>query len=253
MLRRQSDLFLGIILALVLIILAVLGLHPPIFQAILAIPFVFFVPGNALVRVIFPRDDLKWMERFLLAIGLSLGVTILSGLVLNITPWGLQADSWLLILSAFTLEASGIAIGRRWRMPASVTTLPRFYFPLRQIGLLGLATVLIVFALKLTFTPRAAEGIQGYTSLWILPEAESNPASLIIGIHSQESAPTQYVLQITFNGQLLQEWSAISLAPGEQNLKSISRPAESGLIDATLYRADSLGSVYRRVSITLNP
>jgi Protein of unknown function (DUF1616) len=252
-LRKQSDLFLGIILALALIIMAVLGLHPPILQAILALPFVLFVPGNALVKAIFPQDDLKWVERFLLAIGLSLGVTILSGLVLNITPWGLQADSWLLILSAFTLEASGIAIGRRWRMPASDTALHRSYFPLRQVVLLGLAMVLIVFALKLTFTPRAAEGIQGYTSLWILPKAETDPASLIIGIHSQETAPTQYILQITFNGQLLQEWSAISLAPGEESLKSIARPAGSGLLDAALYRADSLGSVYRRVSITLNP
>src|SRR4030042_442258 len=129
MFRSQSDIILGMVLALVLLTLAVFGLHPPVLQAILAIPFVLIVPGNALSRAIFPGSELKNLERLLFAIGLSLGVTILSGLVLHYTPWGLQADTWLLILSAITLEASGIAIGRRWRMPARKTTPVRFYLP----------------------------------------------------------------------------------------------------------------------------
>jgi uncharacterized membrane protein len=251
-LRRQGDLLLGILLSLILIGLAVLGFLPSILQGILALPFVLIAPGNALICAIIPGSSLSRLERFLFAIGLSLAVVILSGLVLNITPWGLQSNSWLLLLSVITLVSSVIAMWRRWRIQSKESAPERFYLPPRQVLYFGMAIVVISSALILTLTPRSPNNIQGYTSLWILPGPVTQPDTLIVGIHSQEVEITHYSLQITYNGQLKQEWSDISLTPGILWEQSITVPAGQGLMEAVLYRIDNPGIVYRRVSITLN-
>jgi hypothetical protein len=249
--RKRSDFFLGILLVLIIFGLAVSGFLPPIIRVILALPFVFIAPGYALMRAIFPEQELKALERFLFVIGLSLGVLILSGLALNITPWGLQATSWLVLLSLITLVASAIAIWRRRQISAKESTPERLYVSLRQVGLLGCAIVLVGFSLKLTLTPRSPDKIPGYTSLWILPYSQEQPGSFIIGIKSQEIETTHYSLRVTFNGQLQQEWPDIGLAPGAQSLKLITMPAEPGLMEVILYRDDNPEVVYRRVSITI--
>lgn len=252
MLRRQSDLLVGLMLNLVLIGLVVSDFLPPILQGILAIPFVLFVPGYALTNAIFPGLSLRQLERLLIAIGLSLGVIILSGLVLNITPWGLQTSSWLWILSVVTLVASGVAMWRRSQVPAKESTRERFQLPLRQAFLYSLAVMVIGFALKLTLTPQAPSNIQGYTSLWISPELEAQADTVLVGIHSQEFSTTHYSLQLSYNGQLNLVWPDISLAPGVQWQQSISLPAGQGLAEVVLYRADDPGVIYRQVSIAFN-
>ena len=201
MLRRQSDLLLGILLTLILIGLAVSSILPPFLQGLVAFPIVLFVPGNALIRAIFPEANLTRLDRFLFTVGLSLGVVVLSGLALNITPWGLQTKSWLWILSLVILVTSVIALWRRWQISDMELTPVEFYIPLRQILLLGLAIVVIGLALKLTLTPHLPDNIQGYTSLWILPELGTQSDVLLIGIHSQELETTNYSLQITYNGK----------------------------------------------------
>jgi hypothetical protein len=141
-----------------------------------------------------------------------------------------------------------------WRRQISIkeSTPLRFYMPFRQIGILGLATVLIGFALALTFTPKTMSNIQGYTSLWILPGTEAQPDAPLIGIHSQELEITHYHLLITYNGQPEQEWRDITLVPGEQWQQRVTMPAGQGVMEAILYRIDSPGVVYRRVVLTLN-
>jgi uncharacterized membrane protein len=252
MFRKQSDLLLGIMLALILLGLVIFGVHLPILQVILALPFILIVPGNAIIKAILPGSNPKWLEKFLFAIGLSLAVVMLSGLVLYITPWGLQAASWTVILSAITLVASGIAIWRQQQIPVKESNPWRIYLPFRQILLLGLAIVSVGFAVKLAFTPRSPQNIQGYTSLWILPGPQNQPNTLLIGINSQEFETVHYDLRLTFNGQLYQEWSDISLAPNTQWQQTVSMPTGKGQVEAILYRVDSPGVVYRRVSVTLN-
>jgi len=251
-LRKQSDLLLGIIITLVLLGLAAIGFLPPVVKGILALPFILIVPGNALISAIFPESSLSRLERFLFAIGLSLAVVILSGLVLIISPLGLQTNSWLIILAVINLVASLIAIWRRWPVSVKQTTPARFYLPARQVLLLGLAILVIGFSLKLTLTPRSPGNIQGYTSLWILPGPTTQPDTLLVGIHSQEFETTHYSIQVIYNGQPIKKWPDISLEPGTQWQQNISIPTGQGLVEAVLYRLDNPGIVYRRVSTTLN-
>ncbi len=252
MFRRQSDLFFGIVLTLIFVGLAVTNLLPSILRTILAIPFALFVPGNALMSAIFPGSSLRRLEWFLFTIGSSLGVLVFSGLVLNLTPWGLQTNSWLVVLSGFSLLTSVIALWRRRKIPLEAPKSVQFFIPGRQVPLLSLAIVVIGLALILTLTPQSSHNIQGYTSLWILPESDSQSGTHLVGIHNQELRTTLYDLEVTYNGQSVKKWLDISLAPGLEWQQSINTPTGQGLVEAVLYLKDNPGVVYRHVSITVN-
>jgi uncharacterized membrane protein len=192
------------------------------------------------------------LEWFLFTIGSSLGVLVLSGLVLNLTPWGLQTNSWLIVLSVISLATSVIAIWRRRKIPLEATTSVRFFMPGRQVPLLSLAIVVISLALILTLTPQSSHNIQGYTSLWILPESDMQSGTILVGIHSQELQTTHYNLEVTYNSQSVKKWLDISLTPGLEWQQSITTPTGQGLVEAVLYLKDNPGVVYRHVSITAN-
>jgi uncharacterized membrane protein len=250
-LRKQSDLLLGMILTLIFFGLVGSG-YFPLLRVVLSLPFVLLVPGNALAGVIFAGKNLRGVEKLLFALGFSLAAMVITGLVLNLTPWGLQTNSWLMALSIVTLIASPIAMGRRRQEPIQPPSTARFSMSFRQVLFLSLAALLISLALGLTFTPSPPNNIQGYTALWISPEAGDQPGAILIGVHSQEFETTHYQLRVTHNGQLQQEWPNISLSPGEQWQQSIDVPAGPGLVEATLFRSDSPEVVYRHVSTTLS-
>jgi hypothetical protein len=250
--RKQGVLLLGILLAILLIGQAVFGFLPSILQAVVAIPLLLIVPGYALTFAIIPGPELSKLERFLYAIGLNLAVIILGGLALYFTPWGLQKTSWALMLGVITVLVSVIGIWRRRQAPISEASLGHFHLPLRHVLLLGLAIVMIGIAFKLTLTPQSLSNIQGYTSLSIRTVSTSQPDTLLVEIHSQELEATRYILKLTYNGQLNQEWSDINLAPGKLWQQSITLPAGQGLVEAVLSLSSSPDVIYRRVSIALN-
>ena len=81
---------------------------------------ILFAPGYALVSVLFPRkDDLTGIERFTLAIVLSIAVTIFDGFVLNYTYFGFCTESIVISLSAFSIATLLISIIIRARLPES--------------------------------------------------------------------------------------------------------------------------------------
>ena len=252
MLRKQGDLLLGILLAILLIGQVVFGFLPSLLQAAVAIPLLLIVPGYALTYAIIPNPELSKIERFLYAIGLNLAVIILGGLALYFTPWGLQKTSWAVLLGVITLLVSMTGIWRRRQAPTSEPNTGHFHLPLHHVLLLSLAIIMIGIAFKLTLTPQSLNNIQGYTSLSILTGPTSQPDTILVDIHSQELDATRYILRLTYNGQIKQEWSDLNLAPGMLWQQSITLPAGQGLVEAVLYLASSPDVIYRRVSISLN-
>ncbi|WJI10273.1 DUF1616 domain-containing protein [Methanobacterium sp. CWC-01] len=85
-----------------------------LFKTILGIVLVLFLPGFSLVATIFThKDQLASLERMALSVGLSIGITPLVALSLNYTPYGLNLDPLLLILSGQTLIFCLVAYQRR--------------------------------------------------------------------------------------------------------------------------------------------
>jgi len=112
------------------------------FRFVLAIPFVLFLPGYALVSVLFPErttlDDsdrgeaesdgiflttiyektgIDGVERAVFAFGTSILIAPLFGIALNFTPWGIRLAPLTLSIAGFTLLMTAVASHRRWVLP----------------------------------------------------------------------------------------------------------------------------------------
>jgi len=120
-------------------------------RVVFGLAFVLFVPGYAFIAALFPEagepfdggdaaetpsseagslptGGIDGIERVALALGLSIAITPLIGLVLNFTPWGIRLVPILVSLSAFSLGATVVAARRRWALPSD----RRFRVPYRE-------------------------------------------------------------------------------------------------------------------------
>jgi len=84
--------------------LVLLALPGGILTYIFGIPFMFFVPGFAVVRMFFWKGNTP-EARFVLSLGISILVVVLLGLLLVLTPIGLDQNTTRASLIVFTLAA----------------------------------------------------------------------------------------------------------------------------------------------------
>jgi uncharacterized membrane protein len=117
--KFPSDLlFVAGLVILTNIFVLIPALSGSFIRTALGLPLLIFLPGYALIAMLFPeKDGLEGMERIALSIGLSVALVPLIGLVLNYTPWGIKEIPLLTSLSVFTLLMSGAAYARRRRLP----------------------------------------------------------------------------------------------------------------------------------------
>lgn len=117
--KFPSDLlFVAGLVILTDIFVLIPALNESFIRTALSLPLVIFLPGYALISMLFPnKTGLEDMERIALSIGLSVAVVPLIGLGLNFTSWGIKEIPLLTSLSVFTLLLSGLAYVRRGRLP----------------------------------------------------------------------------------------------------------------------------------------
>ena len=102
-------------LALVAVFLIPDSLPIVVFRWVLGSILVLFLPGYALLQVLFPKgSEIDSLERFALNIGLSLALVPLIGLILNYTPWGIRLVPIVTSLSAFTITFAIAAAIRKY-------------------------------------------------------------------------------------------------------------------------------------------
>ncbi len=83
-----------------------------------AILMVLFIPGYALVAALFPDDEeINWIERVALSLGLSIAVVPLLGLLLNFTPYGIRLVPIVLSILIFSEGLGLVAYMRRMKLP----------------------------------------------------------------------------------------------------------------------------------------
>jgi hypothetical protein len=89
------------------------------------------------------------------------------------------------------------------------------------------------------------------TQLWLLSATNATPRTLKLGIHSLESQPVQYRLQLSAGADVIREWPVLVVAPGatwEESMTLTPEQAKTGAVTATLYRLDAPDQVYRRAT-----
>lgn len=214
-------------------------------QVALGLVFVFLAPGYAFVSLLFPEraappdagleavrartgDDttVSGTERAVLALGLSVVIVPLVGLVMNFTSWGIAPTPILVSLAAVTLVLTVGAAVRRLRRPADrrfgvdvLGWLARGRNWIRQppsrtesalnlvlvVGLV-LATSGIVYAVAM---PKPGER---FSEFYLLTEDEETgelvadgypteltrgeQATLVVGVTNQEHRTTEYTVVV---------------------------------------------------------
>src|SRR4051794_27602344 len=115
----------------------------PLLKALLTIPLVLFLPGYALVTALFPSMVVPTVERILMAIGGSIVLAIVVGLVLGALPLHLSTGSWAAVLLTLTLALIVVAWARRTRS-GIVGARPHIArMPLRAAVLLGISVLIV--------------------------------------------------------------------------------------------------------------
>ncbi len=256
---KTLDLFIAAATAAAATALVVTGIDIPILRAGLAAAIVFILPGYALTRALFVHATLSVAEQVAGSIGASVGVAIVLGQVLNVTPWGVRPASWTIGLCSVTLAAAAVAAwrgrgrGAIEKAPPVATrrhlrTTAAGWVPFIPTGLIAGA------AFWIATTGAAQEPAHGFTQLWIVPVAATAAGPRVdVGVASMEVQTVRYLLQLKIGSRVIREWSMIVLQPHQQWDGTITVPT-TGLgrskgvsIVALLYRRDMPRSVYRRV------
>lgn len=269
--NRQSSWQGRRLLAIVLILAAGAGFvlalpwGAPILRAILGVSLVLIGPGLAVTTVLLPVKQLGSAEHVLTACVTSIALTVLGGIVLNATPWGLQPLSWLALLGGMTVAAALTALVRlrRIRMGAGgrlgsaassrrggESSAQGVQVPTARLALPMVAILLLALAVYVARIPAPAAQFQGYTTLWMAPNGEQAAPGVRIGVQSAEFEPAGYRLEVRVNGQVSGVWPDLALAPNQAWQTQVVLPETGGAgieLEALLYRNDAPRIVYRQV------
>jgi uncharacterized membrane protein len=244
-LSRNAWIAIAIVAILVLILLIT---SPNILQIILAVPVVLFLPGFALTLILFPRNSLSIPEGLVLSIGLSIAFTALSGLLLNLTPWGLQASTlWIALLLCIAVEMAVIFLIRPTGWRRAIVFPRNLNFNPRQWIFMSLATLITLTAIQMARTPAPQANLDGYTIFSAQAGATTN--TIRLGVRSEEFQPTKY--QIKYQSNIsTREGPTLKLSPGETWEQVVPIPVDQlqgQPFTILLYRLDNPTDVYRRV------
>ena len=189
---------------------AVLLAYPGTAAALVfGIPYLFFVPGFALVRLVFWKNT-SMEAKFVLSMGLSILVVILLGLLLVLTPIGLNSETTRSSMILFSLGAVALEFfvwpadrGEDKTQPEqrqrTVKEEP-FKFDKVVVAMLGTALVVSAISLGLIITAEypsrtyyAMTDESGSANINTTYEAGSN-VTLVIEMHNGEDGPRTFML-----------------------------------------------------------
>jgi uncharacterized membrane protein len=261
--RKKLDLLLLIAIAFMNVVFVCLLPNSLSFiRVVLALLLVFLAPGYALTEVLFyggPPDSI-YRYRFVLSLGLNLTLDVVSGIILNLLPTGLQATSWVICLSVLTIVFSLAAMYRRRKSPGEGIKQPLFPFSIRRDILLGVSLVIAVAIVFLSIQFSVINVVQqphpGFTQLWMLPSSHAaENCAVDLSIQSFEVNSVTYRVSMYVDGNQVNIWSSVVLAPQEQWNRQVPLSValtNSIFVKVLLYRLDKPEAAYREVHLTLH-
>jgi len=244
-----TDLIVVACLSVATLSAAFLGLNMPVLRATLAAPLVFVLPGYALMKALLPDQPRRLAEQLLLSLGSSLAVAVLGGLILNLTPWGIRAESWAGLLCSVTLAACVVA-AMRARAALSYPAEPmRLSLRPLQAMLVAVAVLLVFGTVWVARTPAPQQSTQTYSLLWAVPASDSGSDGVRLGVESGESDTSAFIVRVVEGTQQLEEFP-IQLAPAQrwETELTLTGAVVVGL-EVQLSKTETPDVVYRRVAL----
>lgn len=283
---KHPDLAAVTAIVLANVVWTFLPFHRSVIGTLLALPLVFIAPGYTLTGALFHRRLLDRAYRLLLSLGISISIVIVGGLLLNALPVGLRPSSWSLLLALLTLPFAALLayLRRKTALPASlpnvgtgfiasaspiVSTLSITPTPdpasvphmasmrLTWYGwiICALAILLMAFSIMFSASSVAQQPHAGFTQFWMLPPNQPGAACAVrLGIQSYELISETYRVAVTANGNQIDAWPSLQLAPRQRWEQSVPiRSIKSGpvYVEARLYLVNTPRIVYREVNVTM--
>jgi uncharacterized membrane protein len=253
---RRPDLVLVVLLTIGCVIVGITPSWDPVIRASGALLLTCLLPGYALTAALLPPPRIGRPERITLSLGLSLALAAVGAVYLNLTPTGINPETWATLLGVVTLVACVVALGQgpgapppriTWvaglrRLIARRTLIPVLMF--------GLAATITIGALQVTAESARNEGRVPFTQVWLLPTEE--PGSVVVGIHNAEQEPIVARLVISAGDEPKAEWSSIPLEVNEtwEQQVDVSGFVGTGVpIVAQLYRETSADTPFRETRL----
>ncbi len=238
-------------LALAGLALALIPVPGPVRTAAL-LPLLLIVPGYALAAVIFRPGEISGELRMVLSVALSIGVTVLGGLLVQLVV-RLDRPVWAALLAGVTLLAVAIALRRRDAMPADSEE-TRLALP--RIGIAAVIGVLAATAIAGWAIAIATEGVHRqlnrshFSSLSLVPGDSSAIASPVrIGVSNHEGKAIAYRVTVKRGAQTIERWR-FRLAANQDWQAQLTASAISGT-GPLIGRLDGGRRPYHRVVLHL--
>jgi uncharacterized membrane protein len=258
MFRKSLDLFLLVAFSSLVLGFAFAGLNQGGFRVVFGLALALFAPGYALTTAFLPSLAQPFPNRLMYAIGLSFAITILTGLLLNLTHDGLTGALFMGVLGSISLSAGIIALMRRWREihEDEDNPLPAIRLSVPHAAMFAAAALLVVGALTVTRTAVMTEAHSGFTHLWLTPFYPSSEQYVEIGLHSVENTPVEYRVEFRIGEQVISEWSPVALPPDglwQKVIHMAEKPQRGERAEVVVYRLDDPDTVYRHATLWFTP
>lgn len=248
--RTATDLVIVSALALIGLVVILARVDLPLLRALLAGPLVLVLPGYALTVALSLDSSRGSAEVAAMSLGLSLAIAALGGLVLELLPGGIRAQSWTLLLCAVTLACSAAGWWRRQHAPPESFTFgqQQQLITLKHGMMFAASIVLVGGAIWVARTPAVEQPNQAYSVLWAVPVSD-DPNLVRLGVSSAEPENESFVVRVVTGDQVLQEFP-IQLAPAGtwESEIALSGPTTHSL-EVQLSKAASPDTVYRHVDL----
>ena len=229
-------------------------------QIILGLPVVLFIPGYILLSALFPdKGSLSGVERITFSIGLSIAITVIIGVILNFTPWGIDLYPLLISFSIFIVVMAFVAWYRSLQSyeELSITVSINLSHWREIAGLDKILSISLVVAVLIAlgsigYVIAVPKHEQMFTEFYILStdgKAEDyprqvvlgEPVELTIGIVNHEDDVISYMVKIKGAGIENSQIDTGELTDGEEWQEIVSFvPQSSGSgqkVEFWLYRS----------------
>jgi hypothetical protein len=250
--ERLSRLALGLLTVACAAI--VLSPAPPWARAPFALLLVLWLPGRSLIGLALPAT--AWdAEARVIAVALSLSLTVVTGLALNVVG-SLDASGWVLSLAGIAIlglaatpsaasrdghGGRGGAAGRSWRIG--------------DLAILAIGLAMGGGALVYAREGANAHDQYRYTEMWLLPVGRAPGSSATLGLRNAERIRTSYDIEVLDGGKLVDRWPRIALDAGETRTMPVNatRGPVHRRLEARLFKDGERDRVYRQVWIDVPP
>ncbi len=202
------------------------------------LPLLFFVPGYVVLRILGAARPLCYAT-FVSAIGISLSLVIVAGLVLNIFG-ALDGAGWFIALAPAAVIGYLVLSPQRFTIKA-IGLMPAVAF--------GAAALLAAAAIEAARAGAIAQRQFAFTELWILPADGASARTVIVGLDNQEKLDVAYALELRSDDHVVGRWPDLRPAAGERRSWIVPVPTAERRVEALLYRTDDGVSLYRRAWI----